>query len=66
MALADKALFGYDTLADLQEQQMPLGQDELPLRWRESALNKPILRKCTKEGVITDEPMPKSAFCEMF
>ena len=66
MAFADKALFGFDTLADLQEQQIPKGQDELHLRWKELALDKPILRKCTKAGGVTDEPMPGSAFSQIF
>ena len=66
MAFLDKALFGFDTLRDLQEQQIPEGQDEIFLRWRESALDKPILRKCTKAGGLTDEPMPGSAFSQIF
>ncbi|KAK5080233.1 hypothetical protein LTR05_008746 [Lithohypha guttulata] len=66
MVFADKALFGFDTLADLQEQQIPDGQDELILRWRESALHKPILRKCTQAGGLRDEPMPKAAFSQIF
>ena len=66
MTFADKALFGFNTLADLQEQQIPKGQDELALRWRESALDKPILRKSTKAGSVTDEPIPRSAFSQIF
>jgi len=66
MAFADKALFGYDTLADLQEQKIPKGQDAVVLRWRKSVLDKPILRKCTKAGGVTEEPMPRSAFSQMF
>jgi Protein of unknown function (DUF3435) len=66
MAFADKALCGFDKMADLQEQQIPEGQSELVLRWRESALNKPILRRCKKAGGATDEPMPRSAFSQIF
>lgn len=66
MVMADKALFGFDSLAELREQRIPDGQDELILRWRKSALNKPILRKCTQAGGVTDEPMPKSAFSRIF
>ena len=65
IAFADKALFGFDTLADLQTQEIPLGDDQLVLRWRESALDKPILRRCTKAGGIGDEPMPEQAFKEI-
>ena len=66
MAFADKALWGFNTMADLQEQRIPQGQDYLTLRWRDSVLNKPILRKCTKAGGVTDEPMPRSAFSQIF
>ena len=66
MAMADRALFGYETFADLQEQEIPAGQDELVLRFKDSVLDKPILRKCTKVAGVTDEPMPKSAFTDIF
>jgi hypothetical protein len=32
MAIADGALFGYETLDDLQMQEIPEGENELPLR----------------------------------
>jgi hypothetical protein len=32
MAIADKALWGYDSLDDLQRQKIPPGDDELPLK----------------------------------
>jgi len=66
MAFADKALFGYTTLADLRQQRIPAGQDELILRWEEEALDKPILRKCTSAGDVTNEPMPRSVFSQIF
>lgn len=66
MAFADKALFGFNTLADLQEQCIPPGQDEVHLRWRDEVLDKPILRKCTMAGGVTEEPMPRSAFSQIF
>lgn len=62
MAIADGALFGYDTFADLQDQEIPAGENELVLRFKDSALDKPILHSCTKADGITDEPMPRSAF----
>ena len=40
MAMADQALFGYDTFAGLQEQEIPAGQDELVLRFRDSVLDR--------------------------
>lgn len=62
MAIADNALFGYESLEDVRAQEIPSGKDELELRFRESALRRPILRKCTKTGGVTDGPMPKSPF----
>jgi hypothetical protein len=50
MAIADQALFGYETLADLQQQEIPAGENELILRFKESVFDKLILRKCTKAG----------------
>jgi hypothetical protein len=32
------------------------------LRFHESALERPILRRCPKTGGVTDDPMPESAF----
>jgi hypothetical protein len=47
MAIADGALFGYKTLDNLKMQEIPAGENEVPLRFKESALDRPILRKCT-------------------
>ena len=66
MAIADEALFGYKTLDDVRRQEIPAGQTELILRFNDSALNKPIARKCTKHGSVTDDPMPLSAFLAIF
>lgn len=66
MALADEALFDYKTLADVQRQKILPGDNELELRWKDSALKRPILRKCTKYGGVSDEPMPKAAFVDIF
>lgn len=65
MAMADKALFGYETFVDLQEQEIPPGENELVLRFKKSMLDKPILRKCTKVSGVTDESMPRSAFSDI-
>ena len=62
MAMADGALFGYDTFTNLQEQEIPVGESELVLRFKDSVLDKLILRKYTKASGITDEPMPKYTF----
>ena len=66
MAIADGALFGYESLAEVQEQRIPDGDDELILRFKDSALGKPILRKCTKKDGVTDQPMARDAFTEIF
>ncbi|KIW99701.1 uncharacterized protein Z518_11114 [Rhinocladiella mackenziei CBS 650.93] len=66
MALADGALFGIHSIKDLLKKRIPYGENVLVLRYNESALKKPILRKCTKEGGVTDEPMPKSAFVNIW
>jgi hypothetical protein len=50
MAVADGALFGFESLDDLQRKEIPIGEDQLILRFKELALNQPILRRCTKTG----------------
>jgi hypothetical protein len=59
MAVADSALFGIESLDDLQKLEIPPGEEELILSFKESALDRPILRKCTKEKGTTEEKMPK-------
>ena len=66
MAILDKALYGYETLADLRTQKIPPGANELVLRFHDSILDKPVLRKCTKAHGVSDEPMSKTAFTEIF
>jgi hypothetical protein len=66
MTIADDALFGYESLEDVRAQEIPSGEDELVLRFKDSALEQPILRKCTKTGGVTDDPMPKSSFTAIF
>jgi hypothetical protein len=47
-------------------QEIPTGENEVPLRFKESALDWPILCKCTKAKGVTDEAMPKFAFTGIF
>ena len=47
-------------------QEIPAGENELPLRFKELALDQPILRKCSKANEVTDESMSRSAFTEIF
>ena len=65
MTIADNVLVGIRSVADLQKLEIPAGQDELPLIYAEGAEEKFILRKCSKAGGVTDEPMPKSAFVKI-
>jgi hypothetical protein len=62
MAIADNVLVGIRSEADLQELEILPGENELPLLYTTGAEKKVILRKCSKAGGVTDEPMPKSAF----
>lgn len=62
MALADGALFGIDSMDDLERKRVPPGDDFLHLRFKESALEKPFLRRCTMSEGVTDDPMPLWAF----
>jgi hypothetical protein len=62
----DNALFGIESLDDLQAREIPPGDEELILSFKESALDRPILRKCTKEKGTMEEMMPRSAFRRIF
>ena len=39
LAFADKALFGFDSLDDFWKQEIPPGEYELVLRWKDEAMN---------------------------
>ena len=58
MTIADGPLFGHETLNDIRRQEIPAGENELILRFKKSALMKPILRKYTKAHGITEQPIP--------
>jgi hypothetical protein len=62
MAFADGAIFGYDSLDDLWDQQVPANQNELPLRWKDSALEQPILRNVHQAHGVLDVAWLQSAF----
>lgn len=66
MAIADDALFGIESLVGLQKLKIPFGEEGLSLSFKESALDRPILRKCTKEKGTLEEMMPTSAFFRIF
>lgn len=62
MALADKALYGIESAADLWDMNIPDGDDALRLRWKDEALQLPILRNATKADGVTNEPLPQATF----
>ena len=64
MAMADNALFGIESLAVLRRLEIPDGEEELSLCFKESALDRQILRKCNKEKGTIEEMMPKSTFLQ--
>ena len=43
-----------------------MGKDEVPLQFKDSVLDQPILSKCTKADGVSDESMPRSAFTDIF
>ena len=43
MAIADGALFWYESLEDVRAQEIPSGQDEPILKYKNSALERTIL-----------------------
>ena len=53
-------------MEDLDDQQIPEGENELILRWNDSALDLPIVRNATMGRGITNEPLPKAAFERIF
>src|SRR5271163_1777679 len=62
MALLDGALYDIDSEDDLVELEIPPGQEALPLRFKDEALSRYILRKYTQAGDVLEEPMPQNAF----
>jgi hypothetical protein len=65
LALADNALFGFDSVDEVFEQRIPDGDDELPLRWREDALQRSIIRNATADGV-SEDPLTQYQFNSLF
>ena len=66
MVIADKALFGIKLLKDLLEMEIPAGQDEINLIFKDGVLDLLILRKCTKGKGIIEKLIPKYTFVQMF
>lgn len=65
LAFLDHALFGYNTPEELFEQRIPDGEDELPLRWRDEALERCIVRNISG-NMVTEDPLTKESFSPLF
>lgn len=66
LAITDKALFGFRSLDDLREQEIPPGQDELILRFNDNALDRLIFWRWALADGITMDKMPKLVFQDIF
>lgn len=62
LALADKAIFGVNSVEDLWQLQIPSGENELILRWNDSVKGLPILRNATMQQGVSEEPLSKKTF----
>lgn len=63
MALADNALFGFSSAAEVFEQRIPEGEDELVLRWNDEARDRCIVRGTSASGV-SEDPWTKERYHE--
>jgi hypothetical protein len=66
LAFADKALFGYDCLGDFWTQEIPSGENEVILRWKDEAMHRPILRNATKSGGVSEKEWRKHSFKSIY
>ncbi len=66
MGIVDGALFGIEILEDLQQPEIPADQEKLGLTFKPAALDRSILRKCTKAKSTIEGIMPKSAFLRIY
>jgi hypothetical protein len=65
VAIADGTLFGLESIDDLLSERIAEGDDYKRLRFHDHALERPILRKCTKAGGVTDELMSQETFLDI-
>ena len=66
MALADGALAGIKSVDELEKKKITGPEDYLILRFEDEALERPILRKCTQADGVTEQPMPSTAFLDIW
>ncbi|KAL9118138.1 MAG: hypothetical protein Q9187_005320, partial [Circinaria calcarea] len=62
LPFADKAFWGISSPEELWQLQIPPNEDELTLRWTDSAKHLPILRNATMIYGVSEEPLPKRTF----
>jgi len=62
LGFADGALFGYESPSDLWEQEIPRGGRVVQLRWKDSWLDRPIMRAVDRDGACNVEPMTLHVF----
>ncbi|KAK2051913.1 hypothetical protein LY76DRAFT_673081, partial [Colletotrichum caudatum] len=65
LALADSALEGISTWDDIHQIRIPEGKTHVSLSWKDDVLLLPVLRK-VKDGVVTEEPMTKREFQDIW
>ena len=65
MAINDGALYGIKTIADLYDQQIPEGDNELILPRNENVAGLPVLRIAKQNGV-SEEPLSRAIFDRIF
>ncbi|KAL2009605.1 hypothetical protein VTN00DRAFT_5412 [Thermoascus crustaceus] len=64
LAFADNVLFGFNSPEDLDKQEIPEGENELPLRWKDDAKKRCILRNVTDVTVdgVTEDALTENRF----
>lgn len=65
LAIEDNALYGFHSIQDIFEQQIPDGDSQLPLRWKDEVKERCIIRNATADGV-TEDPMTELQFNSLF
>jgi hypothetical protein len=61
LAIADKALRGFETLDDLMKARLPRDRDSWELEWKDKALELPVLRMASAKGVSESRALTYAA-----
>ena len=62
LALADKAFWGIESAKDFWQLQIHPDDDEMILRWTDSAKGLPVLRNATMHQGVSQDPLSKKTF----